>query len=207
MSKGAALAVLGLAAAACASARGVEPVPIRAADFRPAQIRQPAFLVRLTFAGQRSDREREALPVEYEGALLEGLNARAVLARDVQVVAGRNAKLDARAALERARALGADHAIVVDVRVSADEPIFCRGSRRPFRAPATVWSQSVQVLRTTGGSACDFQRITKYPRLTCGRRASARWSSSRPRSSCELAARPAAGGARREAAARPGTRS
>src|SRR5437899_12203011 len=105
MSKGAALAVLGLAAAACASARGVEPVPIRAADFRPAQIRQPAFLVRLTFAGH-SDREREALPVEYEGALLEGLNARAVLARDVQVVAGRNAKLDARAALARARAPG-----------------------------------------------------------------------------------------------------
>src|SRR5437773_11691605 len=152
MSKGAALAVLGLAAAACGSARGVEPVPLRAADFRRAQIRQPAFLVRLTFAGQRSDREREALPVEYEGALLEGLNARAVLARDVQVVAGRNAKLDARAALERARALGADHAIVVDVRVSADEPIFCRGSRRPFCAPATVWSQSVQVLRTSDGA-------------------------------------------------------
>src|SRR3989454_9665821 len=93
-----------------------------------------------------------ALPVEYEGALLEGLNARAVLARDVQVVAGRNAKLDARAALERARALGADHAIVVDVRVSADEPIFCRGSRRPLRAPATVWSHSDQVLRTSDGA-------------------------------------------------------
>src|SRR3989442_14938579 len=76
MPKGVALAVLGLAAVACASARGVEPVPIRAADFRPAQIRQPAFVVRLAFAGQRSDREREALPVEYEGALLEGLNAR-----------------------------------------------------------------------------------------------------------------------------------
>jgi len=152
MSKGVALAVLGLAAAACASARGVEPVPMRAADFRPAQIRQPAFVVRLAFAGQRSDREREALPVEYEGALLEGLNARAVLAKDVQVLAGRTAKLDARAALERARALGADHAIVVDVRVTAGESIFCRESRRPFRAPATVWSQSVQVLRTSDGT-------------------------------------------------------
>src|SRR5437870_8830143 len=92
MSKGAALAVLGLAAAACASARGVEPVPIRAADFRPAQIRQPAFVVRLAFAGQRSDREREALPVEYEGALLEGLNARAVLAKDVQGSPGGNGR-------------------------------------------------------------------------------------------------------------------
>src|SRR5947209_19123313 len=131
MSKGAALAVLGLAAAACAAARGVEPGPIRAADFRPAQIRQPAFLVRLTFAGQRSDREREALPVEYEGALLEGLNARAVLARDVQVVAGRNAKLDARAALGRARGLGAEDAIVVHVRRRAGGPVFRGGSRRP----------------------------------------------------------------------------
>src|SRR2546427_11981272 len=103
MLKGLALAVLGLAAAACAPVRGVEPGPIRAADFRPAQIRQPAFVVRPAFAGQRSDREREALPVEYEGALLEGPNARAGLAKDVQVLAGRNAKLDARAALERAR--------------------------------------------------------------------------------------------------------
>ena len=152
MAKRVALAVLGLAVAACASTRGVEPVPIRAADFRPAQIRQPAFVVRLAFTGQRSDREREALPVEYEGALLEGLNARAVLAKDVQVLAGRDAKLDARAALERARALGADHAIVVDVRVTAGEPIFCRESRRPFRAPATIWSHSVQVLRTSDGA-------------------------------------------------------
>src|SRR2546428_8498382 len=153
MPKGVALGVRVLAAVACASAGGVEPVPIRAADFRPAQIRQPAFVVRLAFAGQRSDREREALPVEYEGALLEGLNARAVLAKDVQVLAGDDAKLDAHAALERARTLGADHAIVVDVRVATGEMIFCRGSRRPFQAPVTVWSQSVQVLRSSDGAA------------------------------------------------------
>src|SRR2546425_3311013 len=100
-----------------------------------------------------SDREREALPAEYEGALLEGLNARAVLAKDVQVLAGGDAKLDAHAALERARTLGADHAIVVDVRVATGEMIFCRESRRPFQAPATVWSQSVQVLRSSDGAA------------------------------------------------------
>src|SRR2546428_14092457 len=109
MSKGAALAVLGLAAAACASARGVEPVPIRAADFRPAQIRQPAFLVRLTFAGQRSDREREALPAEYEAALLEGPNAPAALAIDGQAAPGRNANPDGAAPPHRAPARAADH--------------------------------------------------------------------------------------------------
>ena len=31
--------------------------------------------------------------------------------------------------------------------------IFCRESRRPFQAPATVWSQSVQVLRSSDGAA------------------------------------------------------
>src|SRR5205823_2665129 len=37
-------------------------------------------------------------------------------------------------------------------RVTAGESIFCRESRRPFRAPATVWSQTVQVLRTSDGA-------------------------------------------------------
>src|SRR5919198_306555 len=121
MPRGPAFTLLGLAAAACVSPGGAEVVPIRAADFRPAQIRQPVVVVRLAVAGQQSEQDREALPAEYEGAMLEGLNARAVLAKDVQVLAGSDAKLDAHAALERARALGADHAVVVDVRVAAGE--------------------------------------------------------------------------------------
>src|SRR5256886_10743275 len=165
-----ALALLTLAAAACVSPSGVERVPIRAADFRPAEVRQPAVVVRVTFAGGLSDREREALPAEYEGALLEGLNARAVLAKDVQVLAGGDAKLDAHAALERARTLGADHAIVVDVRVATGEMIFCRESRRPFQAPATVWSQSVQVLRSSDGAA----RRSEERRV--GKECRSRWS-------------------------------
>ncbi len=59
-----ALALLTLAAAACVSPSGVERVPIRAADFRPAEVRQPAVVARVTFAGGLSDREREALPAE-----------------------------------------------------------------------------------------------------------------------------------------------
>src|SRR3989442_1180446 len=86
-----ALALLTLAAAACVSPSGVERVPIRAADFRPAEVRQPAVVVRVTFAGALSDREREALPAGDEGALLEGLNARAVLAKDGQGLAGARA--------------------------------------------------------------------------------------------------------------------
>ena len=153
MPRGRALALLGLAAAACAAPGGVDLVPTRATDFRPAQIRQPAVVVRLAYAGQLSDRERQAFPAEYEGALLEGLNARAVLAKDVQVLTGPGATLDARQALERARGLGADHAILVDVRVATGEALFCRERRRPFRAPATSWSQSVRVLRASDGAA------------------------------------------------------
>src|SRR5947208_15961129 len=115
-------AVVALAVAACAPMRGVEPVPIRAADFRPAQIRQPALVVRLAFGGQVSDREREVLPAEYEGALPEGPNTRAVLAKDRQIVAGRDAKLDAPAAPDRARAPGTDHATVGDARGTAGAP-------------------------------------------------------------------------------------
>src|SRR5438093_1343974 len=59
----------------------------------------------------------------------------------------------------------------------------------------------------TGGSWCDFQRITKYPRLTCGRRASARCSSWSARSSVSPEAGGAGGRARREGAMRVGARS
>src|SRR2546430_13914735 len=151
MPRGPALALLGLAAAACGARGGMQPGPIRAADFGPAQVRQPAVVVRLAFAGQLS--EREALPAEYEGALLEGLNMRAVLAKDVQILTRGDAKLDAQAALARARALGADHAIVVDARVATGEAIFCRESRQPFRAPVTAWSQTGQGLRASAGAA------------------------------------------------------
>src|SRR5437870_8056993 len=133
-----ALARLTLAAAACVSPSGVERVPIRAADFRPAEVRQPAVVVRVTFAGGLSDREREALPAEYEGALLEGLNARAVLAKDVQVLAGGDAKLDAHAAPDRARTLGAGHATVGDGRAAPGGLLLRPHGPRPLRAPAPL---------------------------------------------------------------------
>src|SRR5205823_8549892 len=126
MPRGSALALLGLAATACVSPGGVEPGPIRAADFRPTQVRQPAVVVRLAFAGQLSEREREALPAEYEGALLEGLNTRAVLAKDVEILAQGDAQLDEHAALPRPPPLSALHTLVLDVRVAPGAPRFCR---------------------------------------------------------------------------------
>lgn len=149
-----ALAALAQVVAACAASSGPpRVVPTRAADFKPAEIRRPAIFVRFAFSGQFADTEREAMLADYEGALLEGLNARAVLARDVQLLAGRDATLEPAAAVERSRALGADHAVYVQVRVVRPaQPVFCAETRRAFRAPATAVTQMVSVLRVSDGA-------------------------------------------------------
>lgn len=150
-----ALALLALLLAACAGpladpAR--EPAAVRATDFRPTEIREPAVFVRVALApGAFSERERANLAAAYEGALLEGFNARAVPPRDAQrVTAG---KLDGQAAVARARQVGADHAILVDVQVARGEPVFCREARRPFRAPAVTWAPRLEVLRASDGAS------------------------------------------------------
>ncbi len=152
MAKTPMVALLALVTAACASGRSDELAPRRAADFRPEQIHRPVLFVRLAFATRLEDNAREATRSDYEMALLEGLNARAVLARDVRVLAGGDGERDAGAALARARELGADHAIVVSVQLRSGEAVFCRETRRPFRAEATLWSETVQVVRTSDGA-------------------------------------------------------
>lgn len=153
MPNGLALAALLLLAAGCASTDSGAPAPLRAADFKPDQIRRPAIFVRFAFSGQFEDKEREAMLADYEGALLEGLNARAVLAKDVQLLRELEPGLEPAAAVEKARALGADHAVYVQVRVVRPaQPLFCAETRRPFRAPATAWSQMVGVLRVNDGA-------------------------------------------------------
>ncbi|MBI1964269.1 MAG: hypothetical protein HYS37_12955, partial [Candidatus Rokubacteria bacterium] len=49
MPRSLALAALGLLAAGCAGGPAGEPTPTTATDFRPAQIRQPMLVVRVTF--------------------------------------------------------------------------------------------------------------------------------------------------------------
>jgi len=152
--RAAAALCLGLLAAACAAPSETAPAPARASDFRPEQVRQPLVLVRLTLGpGEWEDRDRVTLPSEYQGVLLEALNARAVLAKEVQVRGEREGTLEARAALARARDLGADHVVLVEVRVSRTQQVFCRDGRRPFRATATLWAQSAEVMRARDGAA------------------------------------------------------
>src|SRR2546423_2848396 len=156
MRRAVALAALALVGAACASGadgpsgRGG---PVRVADFKPEQIRQPVFFVRFEFASDFDTKERQAEIADYEGALLDGLNSRAVLAKDVVVLRERDAQLDPAAMLGKARLLGADHAVSVHVQAIRPAPaVFCDGTRRPFRAPATVWSQAVSVVRASDGA-------------------------------------------------------
>lgn len=142
-----------LLASACAPVPD-EPAPTRAIDFKPIEIRMPAVIVQFAFGpGEFSERERESLPREYEGAVLEGLNARAVLARDVRLVSERERRPDARAALARAREVQADHAVIVEVTVTRRVTEFCRGTRRtPLRELATTLSQGVEILRVSDGA-------------------------------------------------------
>lgn len=143
-------AVTWAALAAGCAAPATTPAPMQAPDFRPVQVRQPALVVRVAFGdGDFSDRERAALPGEYEGALLEALNARALLARDVSVV---KELPEPPAALARGREVAADHVILVDVRIERGGLVFCRGERRPFQATVTAWRQSATVLRTSDGA-------------------------------------------------------
>ncbi len=149
-----AIAALAQILAACAAPSATSPVvPTRATDFKPAEIRRPAIFVRFGFSGQFEDKERQAMLADYEGALLEGLNARAVLAKAVQLLAERDPKLEPAASVEQARALGADHAVYVQVRVVRPaQPVFCAETRRAFRAPATALTQMVGVLRVSDGA-------------------------------------------------------
>lgn len=168
---GAALAAALAALAGCAGPTAATG-PSRAPDFRPSELRQPAVFVRVVFAGDFGDAERAGLPAQYEGALLEALNQRAVLVRDARLV---DRLPDPGAAAARAREVGADHAILVEVRVERGVAVFCRGGRRPFRAPVTVLAQTAEVYRARDGArrlgvepspAADLEEDCEEPRAS-----------------------------------------
>ena len=140
-----------LLAAACATS-GTPPPLMRAPDYTAREIRQPALFVRVGDSGDMTDRERESLAARYEGALVEAFDERGVPPTDVQRVTP-GASFESRHALARAREVRADYAVIVELRVERRDAIFCRGSRRPFSAATTVWSQGVQVLRVRDGTS------------------------------------------------------
>src|SRR5262249_36126185 len=138
-----------VAFAACASPN-TSAAPMRATDFNPRQIRQPAIFVAITIGNGLSPRDGAELTTIYEGVLVEGFNARAVLPRGVR--GGGEGRLDAQAALARAREIGADHAVLIRVSVARGDRLFCREARRPVRGAATTWQQEADVLRVSDGA-------------------------------------------------------
>jgi hypothetical protein len=141
--------------AGCAlTGRGEAPVsPARANDFRVAEIRQTVVLVRVVVGSTAalSERERKDAPALYESALLEALDARAILVRDVRSLEATGAVPDARAAAARARDVGVDHALVISVRVEPSVVRVCEDTRRPLQGRATVWRQEGRIVRATDG--------------------------------------------------------
>ena len=111
------------------------------------------MLVRVVVASSSrlSERDRKELPALYESALLEALDARAILVRDVRSVDARGAGGELAAAAARAREIGVDHALVVNLRVDSDVVRVCEETRRPLRGQAGVWRQEARVVRATDG--------------------------------------------------------
>ena len=147
-----ATAIVSLVSCSTPSPGRLTPSVAGGESFQASELREPAVFVRVEVeSGNFTERERAELPREYEGALLEGLNARAILTKDMRVVSMRE-RLDSKLGLARAREIGADHVLVVDVRVSRGGTVTCRGRRRPLRSVATRWSQAIEVIRAVDGA-------------------------------------------------------
>ena len=137
-----------LLAAACAGP-SASSSPTRVADYRGSEIRQPAVAVRVAFGpGDFGDRERVTLPEAYAGALIDALNAAAILPVDVSV----GPALDRAAALVRAREVHADQAVIIDATVARGLRTYCRNARRSFTVGVTSWTARLHVVRTTDGA-------------------------------------------------------
>lgn len=152
-------------AGGCASFGGGDDhaAPVRSTDDRPLEFRQPALVIAITAdAGAVGDRDRQNLPGAYENALLEALNAKAIAVRDVDRVVA-NRRPDGRAAVARAREIGADAAIIIKARIALETVIVCRETRRPLRGQALVVHQDVEVLRVSDGTT--RLRIVDSPSL------------------------------------------
>ena len=138
--------LLSLALPACTAGLG-GPTGVRGTDYRGDEIRRPAITMHLGLGeGDFTKQERATLPELYTVALLEALNAEAVLPVDVRVGGGR---LDRTAAVARAREVGADQAVVVDATVARRRRTYCRHTRRTFTTGITEWVVRVDVVRAS----------------------------------------------------------
>jgi hypothetical protein len=144
---------LAVFAVGCTSFGATPPetaAPTGTSDYRPSQLRLTAVAVRIAISPNAdiSETEDRSLPGLYEGTLVEGLNERALVVRDVRLTATREPPAEAAA---RAREVGADHAVVIDVRIEPDIVRVCEDTSRPLQGRATVFKQQAKVVRASDG--------------------------------------------------------
>ena len=139
------------------------PVAWREPGFRPSAVKRPAVHLQVSLervglgSGPFSERDRATLPEQYEAAIEAALNALGILPLDMTLEARRALRtnerplegLDLRGPLQRAREVGAEHLLLLAVRLSRQDLVHCRDSRRPLTAPTTYWEAGLEVLRVS----------------------------------------------------------
>jgi hypothetical protein len=148
--RGAVVATILLVLLAGCSGANDEPAPLRVAGYRASELRRPAIALQVGFGpGEFADFERAQLPELYAGSLLDALSAEAIVPVDLTISGSR---IDRSAALTRARAVAADHALLVSATVTRGLRTYCRNGRRPFTTLVTAWTVTLELVRTDDGA-------------------------------------------------------
>jgi len=139
----------------CALGTSSDDGRIREPGFRASSIRRPALLVRVEVAGDVSQRERARIPEDYQAAVIEGLDRMGILPLDIATAApGRGqalTRIDRGPALARARAVGADHLLIVDARLSRGDLRHCQQSGHALVGPTTYWDAGLEIDQVSDG--------------------------------------------------------
>ena len=132
------------------------PVAVRHPDYRPAEMRRPAVVLQVSLdqtgfgEGEFTRAERASIPDQFEAGLIDALNSQGLFPLDVALTASQ--KIDRAQALARARSLGADVLLLVDMRLGRRGIVYCRETSRPFVARSTVLAVTLEVLRVSDGT-------------------------------------------------------
>lgn len=142
------------------------PVALRHPEYRPAEIRRPAVVLQVSLdqtgfgEGEFASQERASIPDRFEAGLIDALNSQGIFPLDVALTAQRSYRgtsnpidrIDRAQALARARSLRADVLLLVDMHLARADLVYCRETRRPFRARSTLLAVTLEVLRVSDGT-------------------------------------------------------
>ena len=142
------------------------PLAMRHPEYRPAEVRRPAVVLQVSLdqtgfgEGEFTKEERASIPDQFEAGLIDALNNQGIFPHDVVLTAQRAyrgssnpiERIDRAQALARARSLRADVLLLVDMHLGRKDLVYCRVTRRPFRARSTLLAVTLEVLRVSDGT-------------------------------------------------------